>query len=61
MGDDWDGGGDGLSGDYSERRLFGMLLGEFLGWTRRSPRWLFRVLWGQERRAADRPITDPPQ
>lgn len=27
-----------------------LLVAELLAWSRRSPQWLFRILWGQERR-----------
>lgn len=30
--------------------LLRVLLSELLAWSRRSPRWLFRILWGQEKR-----------
>lgn len=49
---DGDGGDFGFDGgigmDFAEQRLAAQLIGEFLGWTRRSPQWLFRILWGQE-------------
>lgn len=30
--------------------LLRLIVGELLAWSRRSPQWLFRILWGKEKR-----------